>query len=376
MNPSTPSAPQVEPAPAVNVRPTLVTYLLLMILVVVPFLTLLSPYMVALATGAILAEICYPFYSRIRRRLPRWAAGLIVTFALVVLVLAPAGAMGVGAFRQGSAAVTRLSSDDTPTLAEIVGIARRWIPFIDTFGSPAELLVYLKSGITSVSAAASAVVLRQITGFPVVLLQIVLVVLSTYFALVNGRQLYRWIGEKLPLSGQIRHMLADSFRGATNAVVLASIAAAGAQSALMLLGFWVLGVPAALLAAGLTFLLGWVPGLPTVVWVSATIYLYSQGSLARAVVMVVIGVVVGVIDNIVRALVLRGQKALHPMVGLLAILGGIVTFGVPGVFIGPLLACMAIAVLEVWPAVASYCGIPVSGSGDLVPNVPIPRDDD
>jgi hypothetical protein len=32
---------------------------------------------------------------------------------------------------------------------------------------------------------------------------------------------------------------------------------------------------------------------------------------------------------------------------------------------------MAIAVLDIWPAVASHCGIAVSGSGELVPNVPM-----
>jgi predicted PurR-regulated permease PerM len=166
-------------------------------------------------------------------------------------------------------------------------------------------------------------------------------------------------------------MLAASFQSATRAVVLASVAAAGTQAAVIWVGFTALRVPFALLGAGLTCLLGWVPGAPTLVWAAAAIYLYTEGSIARAVTMVVIGLVVGVVDNIVRPLVLSGQEAIHPMVSLVAVLGGIAFFGVPGVFIGPLVACMAIAVLEIWPAVASYCGIAVSGSGELVPNVPM-----
>ena len=43
--------------PTQSVRPTLVTYLLLMALVLVPLLALLSPYLVSLATGAILAAL-------------------------------------------------------------------------------------------------------------------------------------------------------------------------------------------------------------------------------------------------------------------------------------------------------------------------------
>lgn len=359
------------PASAERSGPTLVTYLLLTALALVPLLVLLRPYMVSLATGAILAVLCYPLYARIRRRLPRWAAGLVVTIGVFVLVLVPMCALVVGTFQQGAAMVGRLSSDATPTLAELVEVGRRWVPFIDTLGSPTELRVMLKSGITSLSEAASGVVIVRLRAFPELVLQLVLVVLSTYFSLVDGRRLFNWIGGKVPISRQIRGMLAASFRSATRAVVLASVAAAGAQSLVLLVGLWALGVPSALLAAGLSFILGWVPGLPVLVWGSAAVYLYAEGSLTRALIMVGVGLVVGVIDNIVRPLVLRGQEEVHPMVGLVAILGGIAAFGVPGVFIGPLIACMAIAVLDIWPAVASYCGIAVSGSGDTVPRVPM-----
>lgn len=366
-----PGVPPVPDSPA-GVRATLLTYLVLTVGVLIPFLVLVSPYLLSVATGAILAVLCYPVYAKARRRLPAWASGLLVTFGVVVLVLVPACALGVGAFRQGSVAMGQLSSDATPTLDEVVALVRRWVPFLDTLGTPDELRASLKGSITSVSEAASGVVFRQLRAFPVLVLQVVLVVLSIYFFLVDGRRLFHWIGDKLPVSAQIRNLLADSFRSATNSVVLASVAAAGSQALVIFVGFSLLGVPSALLAAGLTFILGWVPALPMVVWGAAAVYLYGQDLLVRAIIMVGIGLVVGVVDNVVRPLVLRGQQSIHPMVSLLAILGGIAFYGVPGVFIGPLVACMAIAVLDIWPSVASYCGIAVSGSGDTVPDVPLP----
>lgn len=199
-----------------------------------------------------------------------------------------------------------------------------------------------------------------------------MIVLSTYFSLVDGRRLYSWIGSKLPLSADIRAELADSFHVATNAVIMASVAASATQATIIFIGFRILGVPSAMLAMGLTFVLSWVPNLASVVWLSGAIYLYSDGSMVRTGMMVVIGIVVGLVDNLVRPLVLRGQQEIHPMVSLVAILGGIATFGPAGVFLGPLVACMAIAVLDIWPSVASYCGIAVSGSGDIVPHVPRP----
>jgi predicted PurR-regulated permease PerM len=359
------------PSPPGSVRATLVTYLLLMGLVLVPLLFLLSPYLVSLATGAILAALCWPLHTRLSRRLPAWLSALVVTLGVVLLVLAPIVGLGIGAVRQAVGVIAQLTGESAPTLEGIVVAVRDWVPFVDRFGSPEELQALLKSGIASVSGALSRAALHQIQAFPVVLLQLALVTLSTYFALLDGRALYRWIGDKLPLSLQIQNMLAASFQSATRAVVLASVAAAGTQAIVIWIGFTALRVPFALLGAGLTFMLGWVPGAPTLVWAAAAVYLYTEGSIARAAIMVGIGLVVGIVDNIVRPLVLSGQEAIHPMVSLVAVLGGIAFFGVPGVFIGPLVACMAIAVLEIWPAVASYCGIAVSGSGDSVPNVPM-----
>lgn len=354
-----------------SIRPTLVTWLILSLAVLVPLGMILSTYIVSLVTGAILAVLVYPLYTLLRRRLPPWAAGIVMTLGVAVLVLVPLGALGLATVRQGAMAVGRFSTEATPTLDEFVETSRAFVPFIDNFGSPAELLGELKGGLASLSAAASAFVFKKLQTFPVILLHLVLIVMSLYYSLVDGRRLYAWVGAKLPLSAQIRRMLVASFRSATRAVMLASLAAAAAQSVLVGVGFWALGVPLALLAAGITFVLGWVPQLATVVWASGAIYLYAQGHPVKAVILVVIGIAIGLVDNVARALVLGGQEAMHPMVSIVAVLGGIATFGASGVFIGPLVASMSIAVLDIWPAVASYCGIAVSGSGDTVPDVPM-----
>lgn len=361
----------LQPEPPESIRPTLLTYLLLTALVVGPVMVMLSPFGVSLVTGGILAVLCYPLYARLRRRLPQWAAALAVTLGLVVLVIVPVLLLSVGAYRQGSLIALQLAQNAPPTLADSVATVRRWAPFVDTFGTPEELALMLQSAIGSVSQVASASALRRVQGIPQALVQIALCVLSVYFLLVDGRRALVWVGGKLPLSAPIRERLIASFRGATNAVVLASVAAAGAQALVMLIGFWALGVPAALLATGATFILGWVPALPTLVWGAAAVYLYQQESPGRAAIMVGVGLVVGIVDNIVRPIVLRGQKAMHPMISLVGILGGIALYGIAGVFIGPLLVFMAIAVLDIWPAVATFCGIPVSGSGDEVPDVPM-----
>jgi predicted PurR-regulated permease PerM len=81
--------------------------------------------------------------------------------------------------------------------------------------------------------------------------------------------------------------------------------------------------------------------------------------------MIVIGLLVGVSDNIVRSFVLQGRDEMHPLVSLVAMFGGIAMFGIVGVFIGPILAAIVIAVLDTWPSVAAQYGITVGTNEDL-----------
>lgn len=367
-----PLVPDDTAAPARVILPTLLTWLALTLLVLAPLVTMFHPFAISVATGGILAVLCRPIYDRIRRRLPAWASGLTVTLGVLLLLVVPITLLLVGAFRQAASVLRTLSIDDAPTLPDLIVRLRERLPFLDTLGTPEEIHEAVRSALTALSQAASQWLLDGAQGIPRIVLNLVLVVLTTYFFLVDGPRLYRWLSGKVPISAHIRELLATGFEVATNAVVLASLAAAGAQALILLVAFWVLGVPAALLGAGLAFVLAWIPPVgPMPIWASAAFYLYTQGSPTRALIMVGVGVGVGVVDNVVRPLVLRGREEMHPMVGLLAILGGIASFGVPGVFIGPLLASMGVAVLNLWPAVAAWCGIPVSEGGGDVPDVPM-----
>jgi len=74
----------------------------------------------------------------------------------------------------------------------------------------------------------------------------------------------------------------------------------------MLLSYLALGVPAASLAAGATFLFAWIPLVgSSPVWLAGAIYLYAQDAMLKAILMVVCGLIAGLVDNFVRPLILE-----------------------------------------------------------------------
>jgi predicted PurR-regulated permease PerM len=133
----------------------------------------------------------------------------------------------------------------------------------------------------------------------------------------------------------------------------------------MLLGFLLLGVPAAFLAAGATFLFAWTPLVgSTPVWLAGAIYLYAPEALLRTLLMVACGLLAGLVDNFVRAMILKGRSKMHPLVSLVAIFGGIEMFGIMGIFLGPILAAVLIALLQCWPEVGQRFGLLPRATGD------------
>src|SRR5205823_4659048 len=100
----------------------------------------------------------------------------------------------------------------------------------------------------------------------------------------------------------------------------------------LVLAFLILGIPEVFLAGGLTFLLSWLPMIGSApMWLVGAIYLFAKSWTGKLVILLAFGLLTVVVDNIVRPMVLKGSAHMHPLISLVAILGGINMFGVFGV---------------------------------------------
>jgi predicted PurR-regulated permease PerM len=225
-------------------------------------------------------------------------------------------------------------------------------------GSPQSFEAQIRRWIQSAGGEVTAAVLGVAAYVPNLILQLALTSLACFFFLVDGNRFVQWTGDKIPMDPDVRIKVVESFKNTAISVIWATLAAATAQSACMLVSYLVLGVPAAFLAAGATFIFAWIPLVgSTPVWAAAVLYLFFQGMTWKAILMVVFGVITGLVDNFVRPMVLKGRSKMHPLVSLVAIFGGISMFGIMGVFIGPILAAVLISLLQIWPDVGDRFGL-------------------
>jgi len=355
-------------------RASLLTFLTVFVAVFVLSIEMVKPYLLATMMGGILAILAEPLYLKLRaRKLGPRLASLLVTLGLFIVVIGPLASFAFLSAKQAISMGKYVAESDWASFDVIAGRLNNWGPTSMLAEDAAALERQVRTGVQKAGGAVTQGLVSILTSTPEILLQMGLALLACFFFVIDGRTFLRWITGKLPLDRDVRISVLRSFQDTAVSTVLATLSAAGVQSVIMFIGYLALGVPAAFLAAGATFVFAWVPLVgSTPIWIVGAIYLYvAKASLAKALIMVGVGILTGVSDNFVRPLVLKGRGDMHPLVSLIAIFGGISMFGIVGVFVGPIIAAVLIALLQAWPELGRRFGLvldeasPVIGTKEL-----------
>jgi predicted PurR-regulated permease PerM len=138
---------------------------------------------------------------------------------------------------------------------------------------------------------------------------------------------------------------------AIRGVALGVIATALLQSALAGLGLAVAGVPYAGVLTAVMFLLGVAQVGPVPILLGAVAWLYWTGVASYATALLVWTVIVGPIDNVLRPILIRrGGGGLPLLLVFAGVIGGIIAFGIIGLFIGPVVLGVSYTFLVDWIA--------------------------
>jgi predicted PurR-regulated permease PerM len=158
--------------------------------------------------------------------------------------------------------------------------------------------------------------------------------------LLFGRRLAGDRGEKAVfLAGQ-----------AIRSVALGVVVTALAQSLIGGIGLGLVGLPFAGLLTALMFVLCLIQIGPGIVLVPAVIWLYYSTDIVGGTVLLVFTVIAVTVDQFIRPILIRRGANLPLLLILGGVLGGLIAFGVLGIFIGPTVLAVAYTLLNAWIA--------------------------
>ncbi len=312
----------------------------------------------ALAWATILAIALWPLYWRLTRAFPgperRIAAPLAVTFLVGLVIIVPLAYAAFEVAREMGAVVGYIAE------ARHTGVPMpAWLPHLPWLGHQAAqwwqanlsnpermqaLLgrIYTRIPARSAGDLAGQVVHRLILfGFSL---------LTLFFLFREGsalsRQLWQLNRRVLGPSGErvARHMIA-AVHGTVTGLVLVGLA----EGLLMGFAYALAGLPHAVPIAALTGIVAVIPFGAPIAFCGAGLYLLANGSTLAAALVVAFGfLVVFVADHFVRPFLIGGAARLPFLWVLLGIIGGLETFGLLGLFLGPVVMAALISLWREW----------------------------
>lgn len=315
----------------------------------------LSPFLAALAWAGILAYVTWPLHVRLCRRLPGRdnLAALLMTLGVGATLLLPMVWVLftlVGDVAAASATLKQLSTHGLPPLPAGVRAwpAGEWIAaqYQRVQSDPAWVQAQLHAlGLTDAGNVKMVVggVGRNVAKFGLAVFALFFLYRHGDSVLTQFRKVAtRWLGESA--RGYIQAV------GVTvRAVVFGIVLTALAQGTLAGLGYWVAGVQAPALWGVITALVSLIPFVGPVVWIGLSLSLLAHGETQAALGLFLWGaLVVSWVDNLIRPLVISGPTRIPFLLVFLGVLGGLNAFGLIGLFLGPVLLAVSVAIWREW----------------------------
>ncbi|MDO9198116.1 AI-2E family transporter [Rhodoferax sp.] len=316
----------------------------------------LAPFVVAMLWAGILAFASWPLYVRLLRGLGgrAWPAALCMTLFMSAVVVLPTLWLllllraDVGQLADHLAAELAAGRLRAPAFVgnlPVVGpdIAT-WLQAV--LAEPARLKAELKALFGRLDTEALAL----IGGVGKNLAKLAFALFTLFFVYLHGLSLVEqtrtilkaWLAERA--DGYI-----EAVASTTRAVVYGILLTALVQGAVAGLGYWVAGVAAPVTLTAVTVLVALVPFGTPLVWGSVAVWLLLTGQTVAGVGLLLWGgLVVSWVDNIVRPVMLSRAGNIPFILALFGVLGGLAAFGMVGLFLGPVILAVALAVWREW----------------------------
>jgi len=316
----------------------------------------LSPFIIPVAWAGILVYVTWPLYLRLRKALRgrHTPSALLMTLLLALTLILPilwvvfllqSEISGVYQLIAQQLAQGHLVLPDV--LRDIPWLSRELQDFLDRLNASPEAL---KTQLKEWSDYALNHAAGFVGGVGRNMGKLGFALLTAFFLYRDGEAVVRQIRQVL--SQVLDKRLDDYLRAMgdmARAVVYGIVLTALAQGLLAGIGYAVAGMSNPVLLGVLTALIAFIPFGTPFAWGAVCVWLFLSGQTWAAFGLFLWGTfVVSWVDNIIRPLVISSATRMPFLLVMFGVLGGLAAFGMVGLFIGPVILAVMVAVWREW----------------------------
>jgi predicted PurR-regulated permease PerM len=319
-------------------------------------LFVLKPFLPALVWATMIVVATWPLLKRVQRAAGgrRWIAVIVMMVALLVILIAPLAAalwtLASQAERLVALTHINLSIPGPPAWVAALpmggeAIADEWQKI--AAAGPEALAARFAPYMTEIGKWLAA----QLGGLGGILLLLGLTVILCAVLYSTGEIAARGVRAFFRrLDGERGDQSVVLAGASIRAVALGIVVTALVQTVLGALGLLIAGVPYVAVLAALMFICCIVQIGPTLVLLGGVGWLWYTGDHGWAIALGVWTVLVASLDNILRPVLIKRGADLPFLLILAGVLGGLLTLGIVGLFVGPVVLAITYNLLQAWVA--------------------------
>ena len=314
-----------------------------------PFLTpLIWAIIIVVATWPAMLKVQAFMWGR------RWLAVTVMSVGLLMLFVVPLSIAITTIINRSDEIVDWIKSLSTLTIAS----PPEWLNNVPVLGPKLvfkwqQLAAASSQGLSAKLVPYSNKIIawfvRQAGNIGIMLLNFLLTVIIAAIMYAKGETvsvgLLRFARRLAGPQGESTLVLAaKAIRGVALGVVLTALI----QSAIGGIGLAIVGMPAKMLLIGIMFLLCIAQVGPGLVLVPSVVWLYWSGQTLWGTVLLVFTIVAGTIEHFIRPFLIKKGAKLPLILIFAGVIGGLVAFGIIGLFIGPVVLAVIYTLLQAW----------------------------
>lgn len=319
---------------------------------------IVQPFLGPLLWAIFIAFLLYPLHVRLATRLRgkhQWSAGLLTLLTFVVIIgpltaLSAAFAAQVGDLLQiVQDKVAGQTSGNVLNLANVPWV-RQGLEWLDsTFDVDlAQVQSWFTQGSREALQTLASLGGKVFMGAVGTVVGFVLMLFMLFFFIRDGDEMVATTRELIPMSEADKAKLFDHLAAVTRAMVYGTGLTALIQGTLVGIAFLIVGLPSPIVFGVIAALVGLLPfGGTALVWGPAALVLAVQSRWGAALFMLIWGaVLVSLVDNVVRPMLVSGRANVGTLTVFIGVLGGLAAFGAIGLFLGPVILALIIALIR------------------------------
>ncbi len=309
----------------------------------------IEPFLKPMAWAVLVAVLLFPLQ---RRLAVLWGgrenlAAAVLTVLVVLLFVGPLTALAVAFAAQAgqlaelvpgwvARAETLLTSGSASWPAKLQAV----LPI-----EANELQQWATSGARQLLQRAASAGGSAVLGAVGTVLSFTVMLFLLFFFLRDGALIATSILRLVPVPEDRKRALITQLTAVTQAVVVGTVLTAMVQGLLLGVGFAIVGLPAPVVFGVVGGVLSVVPfGGTALVWVPGVIALLIAGDYTWGAFLAAWGaILVSSVDNFLKPLLISGRAEVPTLAVFIGVLGGLSAFGLVGMFLGPVVIALALA---------------------------------